>query len=174
MIKHMKFDYPINPLLMDKDGKMKNTTLPHSVTLVIIAILAALLLTACASGDDDIEDGVLHLTFDGESCTYRGSTTLKAGPVTLLFFNESEGRGAVDLVRHAGDETIQDALDYFGEEPSTSLRPTWARGLGTFRDIPAGESYTWEGVLEPGIHHMVCVRWTPYGVWFGTGLMVED
>jgi hypothetical protein len=80
----------------------------------------------------------------------------------------------VDLVRHTGDETIQDALDYLGEEPSKESRPTWARGLGTFDGIPAGENLRWEGVLEPGIHHMVCVRIMRHGVWFGTGLAVED
>jgi hypothetical protein len=37
------------------------------MTFIIIAILAALLLAACASGDDGIEDSVLRLTFDGES-----------------------------------------------------------------------------------------------------------
>jgi hypothetical protein len=145
------------------------------MTLVIIAILAALLLAACASGDDGIEDGVLRLTFDGESCIYEGPTTLKAGPATLHFYNNSERVAAVNLVRHTGDETIQDVIDYIGEEPTTKNAPVWTRDVaGVWKNIMAGESHIWEGVLEPGIHHMVCAGFSPYGIWFGTGLMVED
>ena len=153
---------------------MKNTSLPHSVTLVIIAILAALLLTACASGDDDIEDGVLRLTFDGESCIYDGPTALKAGPVTLLFLNESDDHAAVNLLILPGDKTIQDMIDLIEEEPFKPYGALWARELGTYRDVRPGESQTWEGILEPGIHTMVCVRLMPLTVWFGTGLTVED
>lgn len=153
---------------------MKNTTLPTSIILVIISILATLLLAACASGDEGIEDGVLRLTFDGESCIYEGPTTLKAGPVTLLFFNESEGPAAVNLDRLAEDKTIQDLIDFIGEEPSEKSHPYWARPLGTWGNVDPGESHTWEGILEPRDHTLVCARLVPFGVWFGTGLTVED
>jgi len=117
----------------------------------------------------------LRLTFDGESCTYQGPTTLKAGHVTLLFLNESEGQAAVNLVRHTGEETIQDMIDIFREEPSTEQRPSWTIEIqGVWKSVSADESHTWEGVLEPGIHTMVCARLVPLGVWFGTGLTVED
>jgi hypothetical protein len=156
--------------------KMKNPTLPPSMTLVIVAILATLLLAACASGDDGIEDGVLRLTFDGESCTYEGPTTLKAGPATLHFYNNSEVVAAVNLVRHTGDETIQDVIDYIGEEPTNKKdAPVWTTSvIGVWGDTQDGETRTWEGELEPGLHHMVCFSLYPYGGWFGTGLMVED
>ena len=153
---------------------MKNTSLPHSVTLVIIAILAALLLAACASGDDGIDDGVLRLTFDGESCIYEGPTTLKAGPVTLLFFNESETTAYAGVVKHTGDKTIQDMIDYTGEEPSSKHAPSWTQVIYAYVNVLAGESSTWEGVLESGIHTIVCIRILPHGAWFGTGLTVED
>lgn len=121
-----------------------------------------------------IENRVLRLTFDGESCSYEGPTVLKAGPITLIFFNESKGTAAVNLVVHTGDETIQDAIDYIGEEPTTKHHPYWTRELGTWKGVLPGERLTWEGDLEPGIYHMVCARFTPFGVWFGTGLTVED
>ena len=117
---------------------------------------------------------LLRLTFDGESCSYEGPTVLKAGPVTLLFFNESKGLAAVNLLIHTGDETIQDAIDYTGEEPSTKHHPYWMRELGTWEGVLPGERLTWEGDLESGIHCMVCARFGPLGVWFGTGLTVED
>ncbi len=153
---------------------MKNRTLPPSMTLVIVAILATLLLGACASGDDGIEDGVLHLTFDGESCTYEGPTTHKAGPVTLLFLNESETTAYAGLVRHTGDKTLQDMIDYMGEGPTSKTTPSWTQVIYAYGNVLAGESSTWEGVLESGIHTMVCIRVLPHGAWFGTGLTVED
>lgn len=122
---------------------------------------------------EEVEGNCLELTFDGESCTYKGPTDLKAGPVTLFFHNESEGRAAVNLLAHTGDETIQDAIDYIGEEPTTKHHPGWTRELGTWRTVSPDESHTWEGVLEPGIYHMVCASFSEGG-WFGTGLTVED
>ena len=118
---------------------------------------------------------LIQLTFDGESCTYEGPTSLKAGPVTLLFLNESEGFAAVDLLKHNGDQTIQDMIDYFGEEPSTKHHPSWSTEfLDVWGYIEAGKSRTWRGGLESGIHTIVCVKQIPNGVWFGTGLTVEE
>lgn len=117
----------------------------------------------------------LELTFDGERCTYKGPTDLKTGPVRLLIHNESEGVAAVNLMRHTGDETIQDMIDYLGEEPSINHAPDWVYSIpGVWRAVSAGEIHIWEGVLEPGIHTMVCTRGRPFGVWFGVGLTVED
>jgi hypothetical protein len=152
---------------------MKNKTFPTSMTLVIIANLATLLLAACTSGDDGIEDGVLSITFDGESCTYEGPTTLKAGPVTLLFHNESEGLADLALARITKGKTIQDMEDYVGEEPSTKPAPDWTQWI-TLEKVDPGESLTQEEVLDPGIYTMGCGRVEPYGGWFGTGLTVED
>lgn len=120
------------------------------------------------------EARLLQLTFDGESCTYEGPTALTAGPVELIFRNESEGTAAVNLVRHTGDETIQDMIDYIGEEPTTRHHPSWTVELGTWEIVSPGERARWEGDLEPSIYTMVCARISPLGVWFGTGLTVED
>jgi hypothetical protein len=143
--------------------------------LGISLLILALLLTACADSDQPIEDGVLRLTFDGESCIYEGPTLLKAGPVTLHFYNDSDEEAAMDFVRHTGDKTIQDAIEYIGDEPSTVIRAPWARTLGVnYKRVPAGESFSWDMDLEAGIHTMVCIRAVNRGVWFGTGLIVED
>jgi hypothetical protein len=127
--------------------------------------------TSCA----EVEGHCLWLSFDGESCTYEGPIVIKTGPVTLLFRNKSEVLAGSNLLKHTGGKTIQDAIDYFGEEPSKKHAAAWSVHLpGVYRFVLSGMSYTWEGVLEPGIHHMVCIRDTPFGVWFGTGLMVEN
>ncbi len=118
---------------------------------------------------------LIQLTYDGESCTYDGPALLKAGTITLHFHNESEGMAALNFVRHTGDETIQDAIDYIGEEPSYLHHPNWSAEVwGVYGGTRAGETRIWEGDLEPGIHHMVCQRFSDGGVFFGTGLTVEE
>lgn len=144
-----------------------------AINSFVLLLIGALLMTACGSGDKVVSDGELLLTFDGDSCTYEGPTLLIAGPVTLIFVNESEGGATVNLVRHAGDETIQDMIDTFDEEPSTGHHPGWTREIHS-KAVPHSEGHTWEGALEPGIHSMLCIRQAPYGVWFGTGLTVVD
>jgi len=79
------------------------------------------------------------------------------------------------MVRHTGGKTIQDMKDTFVEEPMSGHRPSWAIEIkGLWSGIPSGESHFWEGVLEPGIHTLVCARLTPLGVWFGGGFTVEE
>ena len=149
---------------------------------IISLLIVALLMAACGTGDIPVSDGELLLTFNGDSCTYEGPTRLKAGPVTLVFFNESEGAAGVYLVRHTGEETIQDAIDYIGEEPSSQSyhlfhvdAPTWVSAIqNLWRPVSSGESNTWEGDLEQGIYHMVCEGSGPSATWFGTGLTVVD
>ncbi len=123
----------------------------------------------------EVEGICLELSFDGESCTYVGPTDLKSGPVTLLFLNKSEDGAMANLVRHTGDKTYQDMIDYIGEEPSKISAPVWADGVpGVLGEVKAGESRIWEGVLEQGIHTLLCINLTPFGVWLGVGLTVED
>lgn len=117
----------------------------------------------------------LKLTFDGSSCVYEGPSTLKPGPVTLQFINESDVWAAVSFLRHTGDETIEDVIQYIGDEPSTVTSPRWVTHLGTYRQqVQAGESYLFERDLIAGLHHMVCIRGVNRGVWFGAGILVED
>ncbi len=154
---------------MSKPPVINLSLIPKALTLLFAG---ALLMTACSK--QPVSGGELQLTFDGESCTYEGPTYLKAGPVTLLFLNESDDHAAVNLLILTEDKTIQDMIDDIGEEPFKPYGALWAREVGTYRDIRSGESQTWEGVLEPGIHAMVCVRLMPLRLWFGTGLEVVD
>jgi hypothetical protein len=81
----------------------------------------------------------------------------------------------VNLMRHTGDRTIQDMIDYLGPEPSSAHAPSWVRSLGTWDwAVFPGETVVWEGDLEPGTHTVICAIVSPFGVWFGTGLIVED
>lgn len=71
--------------------------------------------------------------------------------------------------------TYQNIVDYTGAEPSSKNAPFWTVDVrGVYRTVKAGESFTWEGVQEPGIHHIVCVRLEPVGEGFGGGFEVKD
>jgi hypothetical protein len=111
-------------------------------------------------------------------------TTVRAAPTKALrhsqqvllcslFVNDSEEVAAVDFMRHTGDKTIQDVIDYYGEEPFSVHHPLWSNELGTYESIESGKSLCWEDDLMPKIHHMVCAGFKQ-GIWFGTGLTVEE
>lgn len=138
-------------------------------TTTIVPLTATPKPTSC----EEVEGICLDLTFDGENCTYEGPTELTSGPVTLFFNNKSEGAAAVNFLMLLEGKTVEDVIEYTGEEPTTKHHPSWSRELGTWMPIVAGKSQHWEGELEPGDYFMVCARLSPLGVWLGTGLTVE-
>ena len=125
--------------------------------------------TSCEEG----EGSCLELSFDGESCTYKGPTELNAGIIKHIFHNESGTDAYAGLVRLTGDKTIQDLIEYNGEEPSTKHAPSWVQILYEGRSVPAGESNIWKGLLEGGTYAMLCFSVTPHGAWLATGLTVD-
>ena len=103
----------------------------------VCLVILVLFLVGCGASEAET---TLQLTFDGESCTYEGPTTLKAGLVTLLFLNESDGWAGTNLVMPLGDKTLQDLIDLFGEEPSQQHAPSWSFSIpGVWKEINAGE-----------------------------------
>lgn len=122
---------------------------------------------------DEVDGACLFLHFDGEICTYVGPNDLKSGPVTVVYHNESQGGSLVALFIIEDDKTIDDVIEYQGEEPNTGHAPSWTEMI--FRgNTPASEIYTWEGLLDEGTHILVCSRIIPHGVWLGGGFTVED
>ncbi|MBW2248959.1 MAG: hypothetical protein JRF62_17630 [Deltaproteobacteria bacterium] len=122
---------------------------------------------------EEVEGNCILLIFDGENCMYKGPAIQEEGPVTLLFINNGDYLARVNLMRHQGEETIQDMIDYLGEEPSTKHTPTWAAALGPWVPVRSGERHTSEEILKPGIHTMVCADGR-YGWWLGGGFTVEE
>lgn len=149
--------------------------------LIFVGCLLLVFLTSCqifsreSTSCEDLEGNCLELYFDGENCTFKGPTEIKSGHFTLLFYNQlEEGEATVNFLQHTGDETIQDAIEFIGEEPTRKHHPRWTVELDTWNPIPAGEIALWEGDLDPGTYHMVCVNLDPVGGWFGTGVIVEQ
>jgi hypothetical protein len=159
------------------DGDSAANDEPEATTTVTVETTETVEVTTTPPAEastDTVEPVALRLTFNGESCTYEGATNFTQGPVDLTFVNESEESAAVNLVGINEGYTIQDVIDDLGPEPSTGHHPSWTRELGTWRSTAPGESHLWEGDLEMGLYAMVCVRMSPLGVWFGTGLTVES
>ena len=122
---------------------------------------------------EDIEGNCLLLTFDGEDCTYEGPPELRAGPVTLMFRNESEIPAKTGLWRLLGDATTQDMIDFVNQATSANRGPSWALILDAGWAYPA-RSHIWEGVLRPGIHSMVGVTDPARPFLYCGTFMVED
>ena len=143
--------------------------------LVSLVVLCLVIVSSCTSGGGGTwtdEVRTLDLTFDGEHCTYEGPTELAAGPVELFFHNNSDKMAAVNFAKLLEGKTIQDIIDYIGEEPTTKHAPSWTQELGTWTGVNSGDTHHWEGELEPGIYNMVCAIAYPLAVWHGTGLTV--
>ncbi|MEE8356743.1 MAG: hypothetical protein V3R33_05485 [Anaerolineales bacterium] len=144
-----------------------------SINLLLLIII---LLSSCSIMNQEPEIRELNLTFTGDDCIYEGPDEIKAGPVSLAFYNENDSISAMNFMRHKGGESIQDMIDYLGAAPSTKHHPDWTDDFTyyTWKKITSGTSITFDFELEPGIYSMVCAQILPYGVWFGTGLIVQE
>jgi hypothetical protein len=155
---------------------------------VMGALLITLLLVGCGASTatpipptdtpeptscEEVEGNCFMVFFDGENCMYMGPSIQEKGPVTLLFINNGDWPARVNLVRHKGEESIQNMIDYMGPEPSTNHAPDWAVSLGPWKAVGSGKRHTSEELLEPGIHTMVCAD-PRYGMWLGGGFTVEE
>lgn len=160
---------------------------------LLIAVSCNRTVTPIETTETTSESILLHLTFDGENCTYEGPTDLMAVPARVVFTNASTIVSAMNFLRHQEGYSIQDAIDYYGTEHKGLNHPFWTEELGfwgplpsdesvkvwketwaTSQNIAPGESGTvWEGDLTPGIYHLLCAKLHPFGVWFGAGLAVK-
>ena len=99
---------------------------------------------------DEVEGSCLELTFDGENCIYDGPAQQKTGTATVFFINQSDELAYMYLMKHTGDEPLQDSSDYWSEG-STYGVPSWVEYIFT-EDASAGKSDFWEGNLGSGIN----------------------
>jgi hypothetical protein len=161
------------------DAAVEETTSAAAATTTVESTTTttteATTTTTEATTTEAVEVLVLRLTFDGESCLYEGPTVLAAGPVELVFVNESERYAQGDISRLTGNESLQDMIDYMGDPPSP-FEPPWADHVNPYHPVNAGKTDTWEGNLEAGIHITMCIDNVGsggFGAYFATGLTVE-
>ena len=89
--------------------------------VVISLSIVALLMTACASGDEMIE-----VTWDGNECTVTGPTELPVGNHSFALIDLSDQEVVLDVIILLEGKTLQDALDEQGEPGRWWQRPDWA------------------------------------------------
>lgn len=78
-------------------------------------------------------------------------------------------------MKHAEGYSHQDMLDLFIDGYSGGHHPGWTTEIqGVWKVINANTSHTWTGNLEPGLYTLVSARMTPFGVWYGAGLTVNN
>lgn len=124
---------------------------------------------------EEVEGVCLRLAFDGVNCTYEGPAEIESGQLKLIFINESGGMASAGLFRLIEGVTFQDVIDYTEEEPYTLNPPPFVFVVNSFFGMmKEGRSHIREGVLEPGIHTLVCVREDPPRLFYGGGFLVEE
>ena len=136
---------------------------------VVAILFLVLTVTLVACGDeveptpcDEVEGTCLYLQWDGENCDYIGPSEIDAGPVTFIFQNGSQGdripanRVFAILLRHDEGKTVQDMVDYIGEDHGSG--PSWVTSMpGSHSSAWPGDSFSASGDLEPGLHTLICL-----------------
>lgn len=131
-----------------------------------------LIATPKPTSCNEVEGVCLELTFTGESCHFEGPTNMKAGPVTLIYFNKSDSLAFTNMIWLSGNKTYQDVIEYSGEEPFTTHHPDWSVEIpGVWRGVVPAGSRIWTGHLTPGIYALVC--FSNGGGRLGGGFYVE-
>ena len=144
-----------------------------------LVLTAALLLTACDSGDSSGEEPVetatsdlaqdegaagatdqetLSVTFDGSSCSYDGPEQLSAGDVTVQGTNDSDLilRVSVDLL--VDGATVDDFVEYLQPEPKEVEAPDFVE-TQTQVVVAPGTTDGFSFPLGAGEHVLVCVTY---------------
>lgn len=141
-------------------------------------------ITLTANGDEGsgsttepvtIWDIVLESKFYGDSVKFLGPADFKSQPVKLIFYNQSSGFAAANLVKHNDGYSHQDMVDTFVNGVCYAHHPDWTTEVaGVYREKEANNNHTWIGNLEPGIYTLVSASTDPFCVWYVAGLTVQD
>ena len=134
-----------------------------------------MLMTSVPLDCNEVTGNCVELTFDGGSCMYQGPENMQGDRITVIYFNRSDVTNVSNFVRLQEDKTKADLDEYYGAEETTSEHhPTWtAEVAGYYARIEPGETYVWEGEIEPGVHFLVCGEAMPLLVYKGGVFTVE-
>ncbi|MBN1123119.1 MAG: hypothetical protein JXJ17_18750 [Anaerolineae bacterium] len=160
--------------------------------LLLVVLLMAITVVGCQSApqaeaapveaveeaapavDPTPEPDPLVFTFDGETCTYEGPTTISTGLVPVMFYNNGEEMARVGGVRLVEGKTWDDLIAYWQENGPESQPPDWAiKEASTNTVLGGGESKS-SIRLVPGEYGFFCTTVSPSRGWPGTPLTVEE
>lgn len=127
--------------------------------LALVALTAALTLTACGDDDDEGDGGAaskpqkiaIEVTQQGKNeFTLSAPKSVKAGLVEISLKTPAGGRATHDaqLVRIEGNHTVDEVLRFIAEEGAPT--PDWLFAAGGVGLTKAGESGTAIQQLTPG------------------------
>jgi hypothetical protein len=133
--------------------------------MVMVALVAALALSACGSSSKKSESsgagktGTAGANLDvtvsesGKTAKYTVPKSVKGGLTTLTLSNKGKGPHAAQLVLIKGDHTPQEALKLIAAEDNKV--PEWLRAEGGLGTIPPGKTANASLVLDPGKYLVV-------------------
>lgn len=164
---------PTNTLMPPTDTPMPPTDTPVPPTDTPIPPTPPPTATHGPTPCDDIDGACMFLRFDGETCAYVGPKELQPGPTTIVYHNDGPSSSLGSLVLLTDGRTMEDVIAFQGWGPYSGRGPRWQEPVAGW-NTRAGESFTWEGVIEEGEYYLACIRIVPDGVWVGGGLIVTD
>jgi uncharacterized cupredoxin-like copper-binding protein len=133
--------------------------------MVIVALVAALALSACGSSDKKSESSGagktgtaganldVTLTETGKTAKYTVPKSTKGGLTTLTFSNKGKVPHEAQLVRIEGGHTPQEALKLIAAQGNKV--PDWLHAEGGLGQVPPGKTADANLVLDPGKYLVV-------------------
>lgn len=146
--------------------KSLNRTMLAGATLLVVA-------SACSSGDQDPS-----ATFDGASCSFDGTTSVRAGGFEMPFNNQSGEFAALAFLELPEDEaTRTEELALVGSDGPIPAEPDPnGAQLAGFIMAEPGEEVTQEASLPEGTYVVDCTTFEgdrPSHAWRAAVLEVE-
>ncbi|HEX8689474.1 MAG TPA: hypothetical protein VF729_04450 [Solirubrobacterales bacterium] len=119
---------------------------------ILIAALAAVVLTACGD-EDDPQALTFTLSGKGKAAKFTGPESAEAGEAEITFQNQGKADSDLQLIRVEGDRSAQEVVDGLGKAMRGQAFPEWFFAGGGVGPTPPGQSRTVTQVLEPGTYY---------------------
>jgi len=146
-----------------------------NIAVIISLLVVALLMTTCASGDEEIE-----VTWDGNECTVTGPTELPVGNHSFALIDLSDQEVELEVIILLEGKTLQEALDEQGEPGRWWPRPDWIvkspQWMGPAKIDEKGREL-WTFVLDKEGDYYVVVKIDlpdTNNIWFCTQPLVVE
>jgi len=133
--------------------------------MVMVALVAALALSACGSSSKKSESSGagktgtaganvdVTVTDSGKTIKYGVPKSVKGGLTTLTVSNKAKAPHGAQLVLIKGDHTPQEALKVIGAESNKT--PEWLRAEGGIGQVAPGKTADASLVLDPGKYMVI-------------------
>ncbi len=127
------------------------------VFLFVVALLLVLGTIAAACGDDEEAGVTVEVTFDGDTCQYKGPEAFGEGEVVIVLNNLTASTVAhIHVLKLDEGKTQQDLVEYVGDAIDKPP-PPWASLILRSEFVEESPSKRTDKYLfEPGSYAIVC------------------